>query len=137
MPNKKKPIAPARSLAAAEGAIAGKSTPEIAADLGVSRAQGWRILQSDECQQIIIGLVNSREERIRAMFDASLDVISEALLAERPAMTKGEIYFEGGPDHFARLTAVARFIKLLTAGRAVAKAPDGGPQDGTMTLNEL
>ena len=42
-----------------------------------------------------------------------------------------------GPDHYARLTAVDRLIKLLTAGRPVPKAVEVKKVDGTMALAEL
>jgi hypothetical protein len=42
-----------------------------------------------------------------------------------------------GPDHYVRLTAVDRFLKLLTAGPPVAKVAEVKKADGTMTLAEL
>ena len=42
-----------------------------------------------------------------------------------------------GPDHYARFTAVDRFIKVLTAGRPAPKAVDLKREDGTMTLAEV
>jgi hypothetical protein len=41
------------------------------------------------------------------------------------------------PDHYARLTAVDRLIKLLTAGWPVPKAIELKNRDGTMTLAEV
>lgn len=130
-------LAQARAMKAAAAAAQGKSTTAIAEELGVSRSQAWRILKAEEVQQILVLLVNDRYDAINLLFGKALTVIEEALGAERPwvVTAKGEV-IEGGPDHFARLTAVARLIKLLTAGRATPKPPEGA-SDGTLTLQQI
>ena len=42
-----------------------------------------------------------------------------------------------GRDHYARLTAVDRFIKVSPAGRPVPKPVELKKGDGTMTLAEV
>jgi hypothetical protein len=129
----------ARASHAAHAAAAGKSTPEIAAELGISRQTAWRVLSSPECQQLVIAAVNGCVARLNLLLANSLDVIDEAMRADRPRVTKGNRdIIEGGPDHYARLTAVSRLLQVFTAGRPKPKTPDQ-PKDtgGVMTLAEL
>jgi hypothetical protein len=128
----------ALAVRAARGALAGQSTRQIAADLGVSRVHGWRILTSEECQQIIVRVVNGQISVLESIFARGLDAIAAALSAERPTVkNKNGDAIEGGPDHYARLTAVARLLQVYAAGRPLPKFPDPQPSGGGVTLAEF
>jgi hypothetical protein len=68
-------------------------------------------------------LTNRELERISPLFEQMLQVIAEGLQARRVQVQEGAIV-DLGPDHDARLTAVARLLQLITAGRPVAKAAE-------------
>jgi hypothetical protein len=64
-------------------------------------------------------------------------VIAEAFEVRLVRTGKDGEPIDLGPDHYARLTAVDRLIRLLTAGRRVPRAVEAKKEDGTMTLGEL
>ena len=77
-------------------------------------------------RQIVVAAVNGEPESLGEMFARMLAVIREAFQARviRAGMD-GEA-MDLGPDPYVRLTAVDRFIKLLTAGRPVPRAANAG-----------
>ena len=77
-------------------------------------------------------MVNRHVGRIDALITRLLEVIEEALEARLLRVGRNGAVVDLGPDHYARLTAVDRLIKLLTAGRPVPKSPLANPQsDGS------
>ena len=118
---------PFRRLNIATGIIRGKSLAAIAREEGVSRQTISKQAASNEVQQIVVAAVNGQRERISALFDRLLDVIEEAFEAKLLRVGRNGAVVDLGPDHYARLTAVDRMIKLLTAGRPVPKAPLSDP----------
>jgi hypothetical protein len=87
-------------------------------------------------RQIVPAAVNGELESIGQMFTRPLGVIA-ALQPRVIRAGKDGGVIDLGPDHYARLRAVDRFIKLLTAGRPVPKAVEVTKEDGTMTLAEV
>ena len=112
-----------RRLKIAAGVMAGKSLAQIGREEGVSRQTIWKQLASSDTRQIIIALTNRELDRISALFDRMLQAISDGLEARRVQFQDG-VAIDLGPDHYARLTAVARLIQVLTAGRPVAKVTE-------------
>jgi hypothetical protein len=92
---------------------------------------------ADDARQIVVAVVSGEVDRIGQLFARLLFVIAEAFDARviRVGKDAGPIDLE--PDHYGRLTAVDRFIKLLTAGRPVPKAVEWTKEAGTSTLAEL
>ena len=139
MPTKKRgsPEGAARRRRIAAGIVQGKSLAAIARAEGVSRQTIWKQAATAEVHQIVVAAVNHELERIGQMFGQALKAIEEAFRARMVRAGKDGQPIDLGPDHYARLTAVDRFIKLLTAGRPVPKAVEVKRGDGTMTLAEL
>ena len=106
----------------AAGIVRGKSLAAIAREEGVSRQTISKQAASNEVQQIVVLAVNSQVERINGVFDRVLAVIEDAFEARLFRVGKDGAVVDVGPDHYARLTAVDRLIKLLTAGRPIPKA---------------
>ena len=68
------------------------------------------------------------------LFYRAMHAIEMALTATREYATKdGEIY-QGGPDHYARMTAAKQLLSFLTAGRSTPKHVE--PRRG-FTLEEI
>jgi predicted transcriptional regulator len=109
-----------QSAAVAAGVLAGQSTSQIAAELGVTARRVRQLIADDDTRQIIAAVVNERLDVIVELFDRSLDVIERAMRAKQ--RTKDGTII--GPDHYARLAAVSQLIKILTAGRPIPKAPE-------------
>jgi hypothetical protein len=109
-----------QSTAVAAGVLAGQSTSQIAAELGVTARRVRQIIAADGTRQIISAVVNERLETVVELFDLCLVVIRNAMRA-KARNREGQII---GPDHYARLTAVSRLITILTAGRPIPKAPE-------------
>ncbi len=126
----------ARRLKIVSGLIEGKSMAEVAREEGVSRQKIAKQASTDEVRRIIAALVNAEFERIEAQLRRVLEVIDEAFEASLSAWAT-TVIIELGPDHYARLTAVKRFIKLITAGRPVPKAPELPVERRTLTLDEI
>ena len=120
----------------AAGKIAGQSTSAIARAEGVSRDWAAKELGSVECRQILVSLVNGTLERMAQLFKTVLDTIEAGMKADKMVVAKG-MTVNLGADHYARLTAVKRFLELLTAGRPVPRAPDDCAAPKTITLQEL
>jgi hypothetical protein len=97
----------------------------------------FRKSSANDVRQIVVAVVNGELDRIGQMFVHLLGVIAEALDARVIRAGKDGEPVDLGPDHYARLTAVDRLIKLLTAGRPVPKAVEAKKEDGTMTLAVL
>lgn len=131
----KKARSEAREERVAESLVQGKTVTQIAEEEGISRAWASGIANSAGVQQIITGLVNSRGERVRAIFDKTLDVIEDSYTARRAATFEGGV-IDLGPDHYARLTGAKRFLELTLAGRVAPKEAD--PTEGrTMTMDQV
>jgi hypothetical protein len=109
-----------QSAAVATGVLAGQSTSQIAAELGVTARRVRQLIAGDATRQIIAAVVNERLEAVVELFDLRLVVIRNAMRA-KARNRDGKII---GPDHYARLTAVSRLITILTAGRPIPKAPE-------------
>jgi hypothetical protein len=125
----------ARRVRIVAGKIAGHSTCAIARSEGLSRDWAAKELGSPECRQILASLVDPTLERIAELYKAVLDTIEAAMKADKMVVAAGRA-LNLGPDHYARLTAVKRFLELLTAGRPVRStsekrrtptAPSPGP----------
>lgn len=116
--------------------IAGASISSIARDEGLSRTWVAAELASDDCRQIVIGLVNAHLPLIERLFHKSLTVIDEALDATRTAASEGGV-LDLGPDHFARLAGLARFLDLVRAGRPAATIPDESKTKKGISLEQL
>ena len=124
----------ARRRRIAGGVIQGKSLATIACEEGVSRQTIRKQSAADDVRQD-----NSRRGQRRAgqnRPDARLGVIEEAFDARLIRLGKDGELVDLGPDHYARLTAVDWFIKLLTAGRPVPKAVELTKGGETMMLAE-
>jgi hypothetical protein len=87
----------------------GTSLAAIARDEGVSRQTIWKQAAADDVRQIVAAVVNGDLERI-----GELD-------AQVIRAGKGGELVDLGSDHYARLAAVDRLIRLLTAGLPVAE----------------
>jgi predicted transcriptional regulator len=111
---------PSRPLYVAAGVLAGQSTSQIAAEIGVTARRVRQLIEADETRQIITAVVNDRFEFIVELFERSLEVIRRAMTAKLRNKDGAVI----GPDHYARLAAVSQMIKILTAGRPIPKAPE-------------
>jgi predicted transcriptional regulator len=120
-----------------EKKIAGKTVSAIAREEGLSRDWVAHELASDECGQVITGLVEIHAAQIARLFQSSLDAIEDGLVAERSAVTKEGATVPLGADHYARLTAAKRLIELLTAGRATSKGDKKSNDGAGLTLEQL
>lgn len=121
----------------AAAAATGRTRAAIARDEGISRAWASHELNTADCRQMIIGLVNSQSVRIERLFGLSLTVIEEALAARHTGLFKGDVV-DMGADHYARLAAVKRIVELTAAGRPPARLPDEIPAEmKTLTLQQL
>jgi hypothetical protein len=119
------PVKRARAARVAKAVVAGVDVPAIAASEGVSRQTIYKTLRADDCRQIVIAFVNREIGLFNTLFLGALQAVAEALAADRPDQrdSKGNVTL-GGPDHYARMTAVARLTKLMTSGRPTALVPD-------------
>jgi hypothetical protein len=91
---------------------------------------------TQECRQFLADFVTAERDEMRVMFYVSLRVIEHALSARKEYTTKDGQILQGGPDHYARLTATKHFRDFLAAGRPAPKHPEMQQQRG-MTLDEL
>ena len=98
----------------AAAVISGIRIAHIARQLGVSRSWASREAHSPGVRNILAQLIEERKEEIERLFDHSLTAIEEAFGARPVYVRRGQIV-DGGPDHYARLRAVAAFTKLLAA----------------------
>lgn len=110
-----------RKTRVAARTLAGAKAREISAELGVSRRTIERDVAGAEVQQILALHVSRASREIESLFRECLRAIREALQAERFGLSKRGRKVNLGPDHYARLTAVQRFAKLVTAGRPTPK----------------
>jgi hypothetical protein len=110
-----------RRLKIAAGVMAGKRLAEIGREEGVSRQTIWKQLASSDARQIIVALTNREIDRLSLLFRQVLQAIGEGLQARRVQVQDGVAIDLGPGDHYAQLTAVARFIQVLAAGRPTAK----------------
>jgi hypothetical protein len=128
--------ADARRIQIAASVVAGQSITSTASQVGISREHASRIANASETQQIIASLVHANLERIYELFEESLKVIRQAFRARRKVVNKGEV-IDLGPDHYARLTAVARLVQMMTAGRPVPRPKQKKDDDGLITIEDL
>jgi hypothetical protein len=98
----------------AAAVISGIRIAHVARQIGVSRSWASREAHSPGVRNILAQLLEQHKERIERLFDQSLTVIEEAFGARRVYVRRGQIV-ESGPDHYARLRAVAVFVKLISA----------------------
>ena len=120
----------------AGAALAGEPITTIAQNEALSREWVRRELASDECCQIMAGIVNHQHNWIIELVSLALKAIQEALKATRVGWCDGKLR-ELGPDHFARLMAVKRLVELGTMGRPTPKAPEREATQKGITLEEL
>jgi hypothetical protein len=115
-----------------EALITGIKIAVVAGQIGVSRSWASREAHTQQTRDIITDLLSRRAGELRALFDRSLDIIEEALSAEKLVMTSrsGSEVLCVGPDHRARLKAADRFVSFLQAlkpyrplPRRAARAP--------------
>jgi reverse gyrase len=115
----------ARRQRVAAKVAAGKTVTAIAREEGVSRATASADANSAETRQILAQLVDEHMVAVRRLFSSSLEVLSDALTAETVVLQpKTGMILTLGPDHYARLTAVGRLTRLLTAGRPVPRSAE-------------
>jgi hypothetical protein len=120
----------------AGAALAGEHITTIAQNEALSREWVRRELASDECGQIMTGIINHQHNWIIELVSQTLKAIQEALKATRVVWSDGKKR-ELGPDHFARLTAAKRLIELVTTGRPTPKSPETKVKSRKVTLPEL
>jgi hypothetical protein len=128
-PDSKTARTAARRQRLAAGLVTGKSVADLAIENGISRATASRDANSPEVRQIIVDLVSSHRKEIDGLFSATVAVIRDAYAADQLVVAKDGTVLNIGPDHYARLSAVGRFTKLITAGRPTAKPPDEAPAE--------
>jgi hypothetical protein len=120
----------AQTAAVAAGVAGGKRTRQIAAAMGLSPRRVRELASADETRQVIAALTNDNLETIAALFEAGLRKIRRAYAARvRHVLRDGSIVVVG-PDHYARLAAVARLTAILTAGRPMPKPKEAKEADG-------
>ena len=97
--------------------LAGIKIAAVARQLGVSRSWASREANAPGTRIFIADIFELCRERVKALFDQTLDVIEDAMKARKIFVVKGVIV-DGGPDHYARLEAAKLFILLMCkAGR--------------------
>ena len=116
--------------------LRGEPITTIAQNEDLSREWVRRELASDQCCQIMVGLVNHQHNLVIELVSLAMKAIQEALKATRAVWCDGKMR-ELGPDHFARLAAVKRLIELVAAGRAMPKALERNNEPKTITLEQL
>jgi hypothetical protein len=126
----------ARRVRMAGAKLAGRSIAAIAREERISANWASAELNSADCRQIIIGLVNSQFSLTERLFSRSLTAIDEALVAQRVGLSNGLVVAMGA-DHYARLAAVKRFLEIILAGRPASKLPEDAPGEKTCTLEML
>ncbi len=125
-----------RRIHIAGAVAAGKSITSTAREFGISRESASRIANATETQQIIAMLANAHLEHASELFQAALAIIKEGFQARRTVVHKGQVV-DAGPDHYARLAAVAALVRILTAGRPIPKPKEKKEEKGLITLDEL
>jgi DNA-directed RNA polymerase subunit K/omega len=125
-----------RRMRMAGAALAGDHIQTIAKNEALSREWVRYELASDECCQIMTGIINHHHHWIIELVSQTLKAIQEALKATRVVWCEGKMR-ELGADHFARLTAAKRLIELVTAGRPTPQSPESKAKEKTITLEEL
>lgn len=126
-----------RRTKVAEGLAAGKTVTAIAAEQGISRATASRDANHPETRQILAGYCAAHSDKLESLFHKSLRVLDEAMDAKGVHLTKEGNAIVLGPDHYARMTAVLRFVKILTAGRPTPKAEDTTKDDRRISWAEV
>jgi hypothetical protein len=115
---------------------AGRRIAAAAGELGISCEWASKIAHAPETQQIVAMLVQAQAERVWDLFEESLNAIARALRARRRGLWKGEVV-DLGPDHYARLAAVARLVHIPTAGRALPQPAQRKEERRTISMEEL
>jgi hypothetical protein len=96
----------------AEAVLAGMNIAGIARHLGVSRSWASREANAPGTRILIADLFELCRERVKALFDQTLDVIEDAMKA-RKFLVVNRVLVDVGPDHYARLQAVKVFTVLM------------------------
>jgi hypothetical protein len=126
----------ARTARVAADLIAGKTVNEIAERENVSRGTASAIANSPECLHLIARLVDAEMESVTAIFTKVLTSVDEALQARREYVSEG-VVLQGGPDHYARLSAGKLFVALCLAGRPKPKDVAKPDEQRTFQLEEI
>lgn len=127
----------ARQAKVAVAIATGQPKTKIAEEEGVSRSTIHRDAASPEVQQILARLVSEHDADIRRLFTSAIRVLTEAMDANGTHVSKDGNLTDTGADHYARLTAVLRFIKLTSVGRPTPAAPEIPAEKRTLTLIEF
>ena len=135
---------PGRTRRIAAQKAAGATVSQIAAEEGISRQWASAQANSDEVRQIITAMVDARVSRLDRLFDLCLDSIEECLTARKTVVLRGkdadgytETTCDCGPDHFAAMAAVKRYLEVITAGRPTPKPNEKTEERRGVTLDEL
>ena len=94
----------------------------------MSKKQAAGRIPAQVVEQIVLGFVNVRRERIDEVFTRALQRLEDGLHARHvvalPARGKrAPVVQDVGPDHRARLRAAKLLLDVLTAGRPLPDAP--------------
>jgi hypothetical protein len=84
----------------------------IARHLGVSRSWASREANAPGTRIFIADLFELCRERVKALFDQTLDLIEDAMNA-RQFLVVNRVLVDVGPDHYAQLEAVRMFTLLM------------------------
>jgi hypothetical protein len=96
----------------AEALLAGIKIATIARQLNVSRSWASREANAPGTRIFIADIFELCRERVKALFDQTLDVIEDAMNA-RQFLVVNRVLVDVGPDHYARLQAVKVFTVLM------------------------
>ncbi len=131
------PRASARKKRVIEAIVTGQPLARVAEEFRVARSTVTRDAQSSDVQQIVASLVSSHAIHIESLFDEALAAIANAFRADRFGLNRNGRKVSLGPDHYARLAAVQRLVKLATVGRPTPKAPEAPTERHGITLAEF
>jgi hypothetical protein len=92
--------------------IAGLNIAAVARHLGVSRSWASREANAPGTRIFIADIFELCRERVKALFDQTLDVIEDAMNARQFLLVNG-VLVDVGPDHYTQLEAVKVFTALM------------------------
>jgi hypothetical protein len=115
---------------------AGVPVTQIARQEGISRQWASAELSNPESQAIIAAMVDQHRERAQNLVPRLFAAIEDALEARKEYVLDG-VPFEGGPDHYARLTAITRYQDLMKLGRAAPAKPAEEKSDRLITMDDI
>jgi hypothetical protein len=126
---KKKPARPtstkqtARRARIVKGVIKGKTAATIAREEHVSRSWVAREARSPGAQALIAEMLDAHSGEMTQLLEETIAIIRESYSARKTAVAEG-VVIDAGPDHYARIAGGKLYVQLLTAGRALPKAPE-------------